>query len=198
MKRILVGFASLVLFLGVVSQVHASEGQTTLTNRIGTQATCWVGSVFMQDLNYHLIGTCRNITYPGGAEIVNYVLWATPQAGGSAVRIGDLGLGKLEYRTKDPFSALFVTVERDRNIRTPSGTIIMQGSMEPFTTLEGKTRATSKPAEVAAPQETTADPLAPKPTAAPASGIARFLTGGIIAFLGLFAVIFIIFIVTRR
>lgn len=200
MKRIFVGFTSLVLFLSIASHVHASEGQTVLTNRIGTQATCWIGSVFMQDLYYHLLGTCRNITYPGGAEIVNYIVWATPQSGGAPVWVGDLGLGKVEYRTQNPFSSLFVTVERDRNVRTPSGPIIMQGSIEPFSMLEGKTRATSKPSEVAAPQESTDDPLSatPKPTAAPASGIARFLTGGIIAFLGLFAVIFIIFIVTRR
>lgn len=186
-----------MLFLTITGQTYASEGETTLTNRIGTQATCWMGSVFMQDLNYHIIGTCRNITYPGGAEIVNYVLWANPQAGGNPVRIGELGLGKFEYRTREPFGSVFVTIERDRNVRTPAGQTIMQGSMSPFTSLEGNARATAKPSETTK-QEEVSDLATPTPTAKPTSGIARFLTGGIIAFLGLFAVIFIIFIITRR
>lgn len=195
MKKTIFTFL-LVAFLSIPAVAHASEGEATLTNKIGTQATCWMGSVFMQDLNYHIIGTCRNLTYPGGAEIVNYVLWGNPEASGTAFRIGELGLGKFEYRTQNAFTSVFVTVERDRNVRTPSGQLIMQGTVKPFSILEGKTRATSAPEA-----GTKADEVLESPTptpAAQASGIAKFLTGGIIAFLGLFAVIFILFIITRR
>src|SRR5689334_16200519 len=130
MKKLFSVSAVLLLGLFLTKSVKASEGWIDLTNRVNTQARCTVFSVFEQDLNYHMLFTCRDITYPGGVEVVNYIMWATPTSGTAPVRIGELGLGKGDLRTTTSFSNLFVTVERDRNTRTPSGQTIMQGAVK--------------------------------------------------------------------
>lgn len=196
MRKILLTTTFSVLFLLSAQKALASEGDFDLKNRIGTSATCSGWGQFMQDLKYHLLISCRNITYPGGVEVVNYVLWATPLSGGNAVRIGELGLGKGQFTTKEAYSTLFVTIERDKGVRTPTGQVVMQGPITARPNLVSN--ATPEPAGQQ-PNPTEGAPTAtPIATARPQSGIARFVTGGIVAFIALFAVIFVLFIITRR
>lgn len=195
MKKILLTAVLTTVFLLTAKGVLASEGFIDLTNRINTDSRCSAFSVFEQDLRYHIQYSCRDITYPGGIEVVNYILWSNPVSGGNAVKIGEIGLGKGHFTTIDAFSSLFVTVERDRNTRTPVGQTIMQGNVKTIANLESK--FTPRPTEQNNTTEITPT-LSPTPTAVPQSGVAKFLTGGIIAFIALFAVIFVIFVITRR
>ncbi len=195
MRKIVLTTLFGVLLLIAAPKALASEGDFDLTNKIGTDATCSGWGQFMQDLRYHMLISCRNITYPGGVEVVNYVLWATPLSGGNAVRIGELGLGKGQFTTKDAYSSLFVTIERDKGVRTPTGQVVMQGNVTARPNLVGKGTTQPTGQNTTPTGAPTASPIA---TAKPQSGIARFLTGGIIAFIALFAIIFVLFIITRR
>jgi len=193
-KRMAV-IALLLGFFSITTSVSASEGDIVLANRANTAARCEGGSVLMQNLNYTIYMSCRDITYPGGVEVVNYIVWANPTSGGNPIKLGDLDLGKKEFSTKIAFNTVFVTVERDNNVRTPSGPTLLQGTVTPYKTLESAPR----PGTTASPLPTgNGTDATVSATPAPRTGFARLLTGGIIAFLGLFAIIFILFVITRR
>lgn len=181
----------ILLFALAVSNASASEGEFALRNRVGDPARCEGGSILMQDRNYNIYISCREINYPGGTEVFDYVVWGVPTAGGNPFRLGTLGLGKVSFRTKTPFSSLFVTKEETSNPRTPTGTVIMQGSVAPFETLDSPA-----PAQTA---EELGTPT-PSPTVAPQSrNLGRiFAAGGVLAFIAIFGVILVIFVITRK
>lgn len=196
----LVGVPTALLMLS--GAVNASEGLVEMTNRVNQDARCFAASVLMQDLNYKVLVSCRDIVYPGGSNIINYIVWANPVSGSSAVRLGSLNLGKVEFRTKQAFSSLFVTVEKTSNVRAPEGQVVMQGSLQSIKLLDG-----NQPVRTGSPTPTpkgqTESPMPtiegePTPTPQPRSGIARFITGGILSVLGIAGIIFIVFILTKR
>lgn len=181
------------LFFIFAESVDASEGKFVLRNRVGQTARCEGGSVFGEDRNFHIFMSCRDITYPGGTEVFDYVIWGVPQDGGNHFRLGTLGLGKIiNLRTRTPFSSIYVTKEGDANVRSPQGEIIMQGNVTPFETLEG-------PAPTPDPESELGEPT-PSPIATPAPrNLARiFAAGGVLAFIAIFGVILVIFVITRK
>lgn len=187
-------FLSVVLLLLVSAKTaSAGEGIIELKNTIGEDARCFTTSILMQDLQYNVLISCRDIIYPGGTDIFNYIVWSTPQTGG-VERLGELGLGKVEFKTKNPFTSLFVTRERDRKTTQPSGQVVMQGSVQNITFLDPANKAQAQ-AELGSPT-VTASPI---PTPKPTSAVSRILAaGGVIAFIALFGVILLVFVVTRK
>lgn len=180
------------LFLST-KQGLATEGEFVLRNRVGEAARCEGGSVLMQDRNYNIYISCREISYPGGTEVFDYVVWGVPVGGGNDFRLGTLGLGKVSFKTKTAFSSLFVTKEENSNPRSPSGVLIMQGNVTPFDSLDGSA-PTPDPSEedIGAPTPTPAASAAPR-------NLGRILAaGGVLAFIAIFGVILVIFVVTRK
>lgn len=192
MKKLFVAGLFLALTFSAASMVEASEGQTILTNRVGESSTCWVGSVVMANDNYTLLFSCRNITYPGGTEVFSYILWSNPANGGNPIKLGQVGFGKGEYKTNTAFTSLFVTKEPSSSVRTPSGTIIMQGNVQQLPLPSNGSNTAPTQTEAGVPTE------APVVTPQPRSGIAKFLTSGILAVLGIAGIIFVVFIITKR
>lgn len=182
-----------VLFLvALASEAQASEGPFTLRNIVGQAARCEGGSILMQDRNYNVYISCRDISYPGGTDVFGYVVWAVPSGGGNQFRLGTLGLGKVSFRTKTAFSSLFVTKEEDENARTPSGPVIMQGSVGRFETLDGPPPTPSAAGELGT---STPTPIA---TPQPRNLGRIFAAGGLLAFIALFGVILVILVITRK
>jgi len=185
------------------SNAQAIDGEVNLTNRTGDNSRCWAATVLMQDQTYKILFSCRDITYPGGNEVFYYVVWANPTNGGAAQRLGSLGLGKVQFSTKTEFSSLFITKEKSPNARTPEGPTVMQGTLRtvPILTESGRSttltgNATNAPSQTTEPT-VTGEP-APTATPQPRTGIAKFLTSGILAFLALFGIIFVVFVITKR
>ena len=179
------------LSLFVLSANSASADEFNLRNRVGDSARCTVYSVLMQDANYNLSLDCRDILYPGGETVFSYVLWATPTNGGNHFKLGTIGFGKNSFKTKIPFNTIYVTKETDSNTRTPTGEIIMQGFLERNEFLDGPV-PTPNPDELGTPE--------PSPIATPAPrNLGRiFAAGGVIAFIAVFGVILVIFVITRK
>jgi hypothetical protein len=149
----------------------------------------------MQDLNYRVLVSCRDIIYPGGADIFNYVTWANPASGKAPIRLGEIGLGKVEFKVKEPFNTLFVTKERTENPKTPSGNVVMRGNVEVVSFLDSPSANSNKPSELATP----ATSQSPTPRSTTSRNPLNWLKiGGAIAFVALFATFLVIFLITRR
>ncbi len=192
---------SVALFTLTTTSVFAFDGEVNLTNRVGADGRCWASTVLMQDQNYKILLSCRDITYPGGNEVFYYVVWANQASGTKAERLGSLGLGKAEFQTRNEFTSLFITKEKSANANAPTGVTVMQGTLQPIGILQerGKETATT-PAQTPNPisgdnQTITATPIT---TPQPRTGIAKFLTSGILAVLGIGGLIFVVFLVTKR
>jgi len=115
--------------------LKASEGVIEIVSTTDDVYRCWASSVRMQNQEFRIPFTCRNLIYPANDNVFNYVAWATPQNGGETIKLGALGLGRGEFRTKKAFANLFVTTERSKDVKTPQGTVVMRGnveSIEPF------------------------------------------------------------------
>lgn len=194
MKSIKLLFASAAFVLGLfasASVAQASEGPFVLRNVVGEAARCEGGSVLMQDRNYNIYISCRDITYPGGTDVFAYVVWGVPVNGGNHFRLGTIGLGKVSFKTRTAFSSLYVTKEEDEGVRSPTGPVIMQGTVGRFETLDG-------PAPTLRPG--TTETPSPTPIATPApNNLGRiFAAGGILAFIAIFGIILVIFVITRK
>lgn len=191
-KSILSAFiASLILFASS-SSVLANEGTFELNNKVDENARCWAASVLMQDLNYSILMSCRDILYPGGTSVFSYVVWANSAQNGTAFKLGTLGLGKVSFRTKTPFNALFVTKESAENVRVPSGEVVMEGGIKSIEMLDTKPNATEKP-ELGDPEVT------PTPKAEVKKASFNILrAGGAIAVLGIAALIGLILYITKK
>lgn len=190
LKLALILAALTFIFVGSKA-AQASEGIFELRNRVGEQARCVSYSVLMQDQNYEILVSCRDILYPGGTSVFSYVLWGVPTNGGNHFRLGTLGLGKESFKTKTPFSSLYVTKEPTSNPRTPTGTIVMQGNLQINELLD---------TPQSAPEVSELESPTPSPVATPGSrNLGRiFAAGGILAFIAIFGVILVIFVITRK
>lgn len=189
--KFLIGIAFGVAFFSVVTRVSASEGTFELRSTSGEDTRCFVASLQMQDLNYRILASCRNLIYPASENIFSYMLWATPSEGGNPIKLGPLGFGKAEFKTNKAFSELYVTTEQNPNTRTPAGTIVMRGILQPISFLERATTPT--PAPQGQREET--------PSAQGTSTTDKLLLGlkraGLVSLLALVAVIALVFVVTR-
>jgi len=181
-----------IVLLIVAMPVSASEGEAYLRNQDNTNGRCRAYSVLMSDLQYSVLMTCRDITYPGDANQFNYVVWAEPTNGGNPERLGTLGVGKVELETRNPFNRLFVTLESSSRPRTPSTEVVMSGNLEQYDF--GQPKPTQNPTSSAQPSSS------PQATASSNSSLFSrlFAIQNIIAFLGVVLLLVLVFILTRR
>lgn len=191
--RILIIYLSFTAaFFLTAKTSYASEGVVELRSTTGDNYRCYTVSLQMLDLNYHLSVSCRDLLYPAGDEVFTYMVWANPSGEGKPIKLGELGFGRAQYKTKEPFSSLFVTTERDKRTKTPTGPVVMRGSANRIAFLEGPQTPIL---EEAAEAPSTATP-SPSPSARE-----RLLTGlrraGMVALFALAAVIGLVFVLTR-
>lgn len=182
---------SLFLILSV-NNASANEGTYELNNKVNENARCWAASVLMQDLNYNILMSCRDILYPGGTSVFSYVVWANSAQNGNPVKLGTLGLGKISFKTKTPFNALYVTKESSESVRVPSGEIVMEGGLKTIEILDSKPDTTEQP-ELGEPE------VSPTPKAEVKKSSFNILrAGGAIAVLGIAALIGLILFITKK
>jgi len=177
-----------LLFISAGS-ASASEGFVDLKNSMGNDSRCHATSVFMPDFNYTVLITCSDLIYPVNAELLYYVVWATPLQGGDPIRFGDLGFGKVMFRTPTSFSSIFITQERQNaaRIKTP-GTVVMRGNVRGIPFLQSANNAQ-------APEATDLPILTPEPTVAPTGLFSRFKTGTIVIIVSIFIIIAMLILV---
>jgi len=177
------------------SEARANEGEYKLRNVTGASARCMAYSVLMQDRRFSVLMSCRDIVYPAGTDVFNYVVWAEAPDG-DLERLGTLGFGKVEFRTNKPFNALFVTQEKSERPRNPGGPVQMRGSFGQIEFLYGPQGQGDTGNNLNLPTD-----LAPTESPAPAktSSISRTIaTGGVVGFVLLFLVIALLFVISRK
>jgi hypothetical protein len=179
----------LLVFLGSPQKAKASEGIFELRNTTGENARCFATSVLMDDNAYHILVSCRDILYPGGTEVFSYVTWATKTDSDNVVKLGTLGVGKVQFKTKSSFKDIFVTKETSSDTRSPKGQTIMKGGLQKIALLENTN---------AAPYSELGEPEA-SPTASPKTGSSLniFRLGGAFAIVALVGIIAGVFFLIR-
>lgn len=199
MKRIIVFFISGLLFFSIINTVSASEGSFELRSTDDNNYKCYAASLLMQNLNYKIILSCRNILFPVDETIFTYMLWANPSAGGKPVKLGSVGLGKGEYVTKIAFTSLFVTTEQNVNTKEPAGNVVMKGSIKPILfLLEEETTESSDEKTEDGEEEISPSPT---PKVSSLSTRERLITGfkraGLATGLALVSILGLVFVLTR-
>jgi len=195
MKRLQLFLATIIvtgIFFFFTKEAFASEGTIEMLSTTDERYRCWVASVRMQNQEFRIVFTCRDLIYPVDDNVFNYMLWTTPVDGSKPVKLGVLGLGKGEFRTQKPFSALFVTTEKSKDVRSPQSPVVMRGSVESLESFFGQ-------------------PPTPTPTPSPEEEVkeeGQELTtrqklllalrrAGIAALIALVAIIGLVFVITR-
>lgn len=136
-KLIICGLVLFIMSLLVgPPSVSASEGTLELNSTGNEPYRCWASSVRMLEPEYRILFTCKFILYPAEENVFNYVVWSTPLDGKKAVKLGLIGQGRGEFKTKIAFSDLFVTTEISKDVRTPEGRVVMRGNVSPIQFLE--------------------------------------------------------------
>lgn len=133
------------LFLLFTGKAYASEGLVELESQTDEPSRCFAASLRMQSSEYRILFSCRYIIYPVDENIFNYVMWANPVDGGKTIKLGALGLGKGEFKTKTPFDSLFVTTESKKDTKIPTGNVVMSGDVESIEFLGSETTPTPTP-----------------------------------------------------
>lgn len=188
-KLICSGIMVLGLFLITSKDTQASEGHITLLSTVGKPTECDVKSTLLGD--YNLLISCSDLTYSVSEDLVYYVVWANPLSGGNAMRLGDLGLGRALLKTKVPFSDLFVTQEKTKNPKLPTGSTVMRGGVTTIATI-GKPSTTLVPNADGSPSEIGASP-SPAPSK---GGIGNILkSSGVIMAIAIFLIILMLILV---
>jgi hypothetical protein len=150
----------------------------------------------MQDLNYKIIFSCRNIVFPVDETIYSYILWANPEGGGNAFKIGPISLGRGEYKVKPAFTSLFITAEQNPNVKNPAGKVVMKGSIKPITFLEKEITSGEESNENVGAASPTPTPQTQKPSIRDRilSGLKR---AGLATGLALVTILGLVFVLTR-
>lgn len=196
MKKLFGVFFASLLFLFAFKTALASEGTFELRSTDSNDYKCFASSLQLQNLNYRVVISCRNIMFPVDETIYTYMLWANPQDGTKPIKVGSIGLGKGEYLVKPEFTSLFITTEQNPGVKDPAGKVVMKGSIKPITFLEKPIQ----PEATIAPEGTKTSPT-PTSTTQKASVRDRLLTGlkraGLASGLALIAILGLVFILTR-
>ncbi|MFV1917187.1 MAG: hypothetical protein ACC618_01735 [Patescibacteria group bacterium] len=195
MKHLILSFSLATLTLIALNNAphaSASEGTSELRSTTGQSFRCFVSSLLMQDQNYNILVSCRDLLYPAGDNIFEYMLWINPKDGGKAVKLGPLNRGKAQFRTKEAFLTLFVTTELNANVRSPGGNTVMTGTLSPITFLDRPTTPTPTPEG----EEGQKAEEEQKPSSGPKLGLAIKRAGAAIL-LALVAIGGLIFVLTR-
>jgi hypothetical protein len=189
---------SVALFFAIATKVTASEGIFELESTTRDSFRCFVASLLLENRKYKVIITCRNLIYPPNEELFSYMLWANSATDNKTVRLGSLGIGKATFDTNKAFNHLFVTIEKDKKVKTPTGTVVMKGDLQKLDFLESA--QTSTPTEELA-DENGAEEEMQEEEQQPLSTRDKLLTGlkraGLIAFIALVTLIGLIFVVSR-
>ncbi len=112
----------------------------------------------------------------------SYVAWAKNAENGNPIKLGTLGVGKVEFKTKTTFSSIFVTKETNPSTRSPKGAVIMQGGLQKISLLEDPSQAEYK-SELGQPE------ITPTPKVQKSSGLNIFRLGGTLAVVALIGII---------
>ena len=129
LKKVLVG-AVAILFFGIVSPVKASEGVIELDNVIGESARCFAVSILMPDYNYRILMSCRDLIYPVGDNVFKYLVYAVPVEGKRDNQLGELGVGKAQFSSRDQFYSLYVVREKGQiGSQKAQQTVVMRGNV---------------------------------------------------------------------
>lgn len=200
MKFFRLCFAVFLITIGIfltTNSASASEGTIELQNTTGGRERCFAMSLLIQNINYQILVSCRDLVYPLESTQSAYVVWSTPiqttgvPLGTNVQRLGELGFGKVLLRTSYSFSNLFVTTETTAFTRTPTGSIIMQGDVRPISFLERTSIPTSTPQITKKPQS-FGELLKLTPTPTPRGG---GIVSGIVTALIILGVIILFFII---
>jgi len=191
LSAFVVALLALLMLVGP-RNVKATEGEIELSSTVGEATKCYAASVLMRDLFYNIVMSCRDLKYPANPDLFIYLVWATPSAGGKAVKLGDLGVGKAFFRTKTTFTNIFVTQENNVGAPTPSRNVSLYGDVKSLEFL----RLPSTPTPIPDASQTTASPLPippePKETIFSALKKAGLIFGGVVV------LIVLVVIITRR
>lgn len=195
MKKYIVIFVAFVgLFLVSTQKAQARQGLIELRSTNGTTTRCL--AVSMPTLanrgKYDVSVDCVDLVYPAYGDKKFYVMWANPVGGSSAQRLGSLGFGNAFFVPDYDFNSLFVTTENVENLRSPEGSIVMQGSVEPFKFLE--TPTTPTPTSEATMNQLQDQNVNVSATNRVATGLKR---AGVISVFALIALFGLIFVITR-
>jgi len=192
-KFVLSLFITVGFFLLSISIVLANEGIVKLRSTGGQDFRCFAASIRMQDQNHRVIISCRDLIYPGGVTVFDYILWGDPTGGGDPFKLGPLGTGKAEFKTKEIFAGLFVTTEENSRTREPKGEVVMRGALELIEHLERPTTPTPTPEDAQPSEEQVAE------ESSTGSRLSTALKrAGIVILLALAAVVGLVFVLTRQ
>ncbi len=201
MRKIFLGTIAIFAFLGIFAlakDTYALEGITELRSTTGESYRCYATSILMQDQNFTILVSCRDLIYPAGKTVFSYVLWAQPVEGGNPRKLGELGFGRLSAKMNEPFSSLFVTTEQNPGGK-PTGPTVMRGNVSPIGFLDRPTTPTptSISSTTGSPQitgEITPTPQALSTSQKLSTALRR---AGLAAFIALLALIGLVFAITR-
>jgi hypothetical protein len=184
-------------FLLIAVKVGASEGIVELESQTDEPYRCFATSLKMQTQEYRILFSCRYLIYPIDESIFNYVMWATPVDGSKVVRLGVLGLGKGELKTKIPFTTLFVTTESNKNTKTPSGSVVMEGDVKEIEFLGSEPTPTPEPSESDDEEVDVIEEVDVQQLSTREKLVVALKRAGIAALFALVALVGIIFVVSR-
>jgi hypothetical protein len=194
----------LFIFSLSITKVKASEGTVELESITAEDYRCFAASIQMLNWNYNILVTCRNLIYPAGDNIFQYVVWADPIEKGKPIKLGTLGLGRANFNTKTPFSSLFVTTEINKRVKEPEGPTVMIGNVERITFLDEPSPAEvidiREDEEEITPALTTQIPTTSeeRPTTTESNRLVRGLRrAGIVIGIALIVIVGIVFVLTR-
>ncbi|MGD8744244.1 MAG: hypothetical protein PVJ52_01450 [Candidatus Woesebacteria bacterium] len=180
-------FAAFVLFFP--KQAKASEGTVDLRDLTGRGYRCYAASVQMIDLSYRILITCRDLLYPAGDDIFNYILWGTSEEKGEVMKFGTLGFGRAEFKSSRAFTELYISTEKSTRTKEPEGPIVMRGRVRPIEFLQGPVTPGLDEVE---PIETATPTPTPSTRERLIEGLRRAAVVSIIALVSLGALIFVL------
>lgn len=198
--KIIISLVFVLLLAAAYTNItKASEGSFEIYSTQGQDMRCYAASIQMLDRKYNILVSCRDIIYPAQGEVFSYVVWVNPTNDGKPIRLGTLGLGRAFFKSNKPFDRIFVTTEAKKNPRSPSGTVVMEGFLEPIPLLERPTTPTPEPEEGLEGEAETAGEQPDKEKQSTTRG--RVVTGlrraGLIIFVVLVTMVGLIFVITR-
>ena len=122
----------------------ASEGTALLTS-VDNDSRCFLASVLVDEGDYQVVMTCRNLTTPPDANRLFYLVWARRKGAaegqqaktgglklgkGIYFSLGDISGGKLNARAREAFEEVLVTAEADSDVSQPSlSALVVSGPM---------------------------------------------------------------------
>lgn len=141
-------------FVLSVREISASEGKAELRSTTSDDYRCSVYSVLMQNRDFKVLVSCRDLIYPSDADVFGYVIWANPIVEGEIIKMGQLNFGKRIFDVGRRFERVFVTKEPNPSVKVPNGPVVMEGNIQIDAFLDRPIPNTPTPTEEAQDMET--------------------------------------------